>query len=303
MTEVTPPLNVSQLDERVRDAAAALGIPAARAKTMLSTLAVSQMLPHVVAVKGGMGIKIRLGELGTRATKDLDVAAAERGAEFDRMFAELLAEGWGVVPASKGALRKDPSAPDRVAFTGALKPGKPHDPGVSAPRYLMQPYRVTLSFLGSAWSGLDVEVADSEVASVEDGEILLDDEVAAFADRFGFGALAPVRLVELEQQIAQKIHALSDEDYNRAHDLVDLQLLWMAKPDLAQVQHRCAATFAWRKKQAWPPLPLRAMDGWEAQYGDAREETLVDGDSVVIRDLAEARAWLEARISEVVAAR
>lgn len=46
-------------------------------------------------------------------------------------------------------------------------------------------------------------------------------------------------LVELEYQIAQQIHAVTDPGFDRAHDLVDLQLLWNAVPDLPRLSALC----------------------------------------------------------------
>lgn len=53
MSTVTPPLNIAQLDNRLQDVARDLGVPIARARLMLCTLIVSQMLPETVAIKGG----------------------------------------------------------------------------------------------------------------------------------------------------------------------------------------------------------------------------------------------------------
>lgn len=100
VSEVTPPLNVTQLNARLAQVATELGIPVARARVMLCTLIVSQMLPNAVAVKGGMGVKLRFGERGTRATSDLDVSTRVRGEEFEQAFRARLVEGWGTVPAS-----------------------------------------------------------------------------------------------------------------------------------------------------------------------------------------------------------
>lgn len=83
VNEVTPPLNVTQLNDRLAQIAAELGIPVARARVMLCTLIVSQMLPDAVAVKGGMGVKLRFGERGTRATSDLDISTRVRGEAFE----------------------------------------------------------------------------------------------------------------------------------------------------------------------------------------------------------------------------
>lgn len=290
---VTQVLNVSQLNARLAQVAAERGIPVARARVMLCTLIVSQMLPDSVAVKGGMGIKLRLGERGTRATSDLDVSTSIRGEEFEQAFRARLAEGWGIVPASKGEQRRNPAAPDRIAFTATLRPSKLHDPGLERTEYLMHPYRVSIAFLGNAWGALEVEVSDPEIDSNAHTRRAIDEDLAQFGAHFGFGHLRPVELVDLEYQIAQKLHAVTDPNYVRPHDLVDLQLLWNAGPNLPSLKRLCVRTFGWRRKQAWPPLPLRSMDGWELAYADARSETEVDGQTPVLKEVNAARERLE----------
>lgn len=302
MSAAAPPLNTAQLNARIEEVSRELGVPSARVRLMLCTLIVSQMLPDAVAIKGGMGVKLRMGERGTRATADLDVSTRQRGAAFEEAFRTHLAKGWGAVPAAKGALRKDPDAPDRVAFTAALKPQRLHDPGLARPQYVMHPYRVTLSFLGRDWAGLDVEVSDPEIEPPAHARHAVDSELVELTERFGFGKLQPVPLIDLEHQIAQKIHAVTDPDYARAHDLVDLQLLWSAGPDLSAVRELCVRTFAFRRAQEWPPLPLRAMEGWGPAYRVAREETELGGPSFLLVDIDLARAWFEKVISYIDAA-
>ncbi|HWH27239.1 MAG TPA: nucleotidyl transferase AbiEii/AbiGii toxin family protein [Pseudolysinimonas sp.] len=301
MSGVTPPLNVTQLNDRLSQLAADLGIPVARARAMLCTLIVSQMLPDAVAVKGGMGVKLRFGERGTRATSDLDVSTRARGEEFERAFRARLAEGWGAVPPSKGAQLRNPEAPDRVAFTATVRAAKLHDPGLVRPEYVMHPYRVSIAFLGGAWGALDVEVSDPEIDPHAHMRKEIDRELVQFGAHFGFGELHPVELVDLEYQIAQKIHAVTDPAYVRAHDLVDLQLLWNASPDLPSLRRLCIRTFDWRGQQAWPPLPLRPMDGWALAYTDARAETVVDGQTPVVPDVEAAREWLGQVIGAIAA--
>ena len=302
MSAVTPPTTIAQLNTRLEEVARELGVPTARARRMLCTLIVSQMLPDSVAVKGGMGVKLRMGERGTRATSDLDVSTRQRGEEFAEEFRALLGQGWGAVPASRGALRKDPAAPNRVAFTATLKSKPLHDPGLAEPQYVMHPYRVTLSFLGREWSALDVEVSDPEIELNAHSLREIDGELVVFSAFFGFGDLCPVELIDLEFQIAQKIHAVTDLDYTRAHDLVDLQLLWDAGPDLIAVREFCVRTFAFRRSQSWPPLPLRAMDDWAGAYDEAREETEIDGRATVKADIASAREWFKQLIRTIDAA-
>lgn len=299
MNTATPPLNFAQLNTRVEEAARDLGVPVARVRRMLCTLIVSQMLPDAVAIKGGMGVKLRMGESGTRATADLDVSTLRRGEEFEEAFRVSLAPGWGTVPATKGARKQDPDAPGRVAFTADLKSRPLHDPGLAQPQYVMRPYRVTLSFLGREWGGLDLEVSDPEIEPHAHTRRQIDGELIELSSRFGFGALQPVELIDLEYQIAQKIHALTDPDYSRAHDLVDLQLLWAAEPELDSVREFCVRTFNFRRAQEWPPVPLRPMDDWEPAYNLSREETEIDGGSLVLADIDSAREWLKQIITSI----
>jgi hypothetical protein len=250
-----------------------------------------------------MGVKLRLGEIGTRATSDLDVSARVRGEELEEEFSVRLAAGWGSVPPSRGELRRDANAPDRVAFTGTVRASRVHDPGLTRPEYVMHPYRVSLAFLGTPWGGLDVEVSDPEIDARAHTSREIDSGLVQFSSRFGFGELGPVELVDLEYQIAQKIHAVTDPMYTRAHDLVDLQLLWDATPDLGLLHEMCVRTFQWRRRQPWPPLPLRQMGDWETAYADARDETQVGGETLIIRHVEDARDWLADVIERIVACR
>lgn len=248
-------------------------------------------------------MKLRLGESGTRATSDLDVSTVAAGATFEERFRQRLAAGWGEVPPSIGERRRNQELSPRTAFTGSVRARKPHDPGLTRPEYLMRPYRVTLAFLGKGWAGLDVEVSDAELDLERLPPRRVDRELSQFAEFFGFGELRPVPIIGLEEQIAQKLHAVTDPTYQRAHDLVDLQLLWEVGPDLALLHSLCVRTFAWRRRQTWPPLPLRSMETWELAYEVARAETKINGRTAVARDVAAAREWLTNMITQTVSVR
>jgi hypothetical protein len=165
----------------------------------------------------------------------------------------------------------------------------------------MHPYRVSIAFLGNAWGALDVEVSDPEIVLHAHPRKEIDGELAWFGGYFSFGELQPVELVDLEYQIAQKIHAVTDPAYERAHDLVDLQILWNVEPDLPLLNRLCVGTFGWRNQQLWPPLPLRQMEGWALAYADAREETEVNGHTPVLANVAVARDWLGEIIERIAA--
>ncbi len=59
-----PPVTRQDLDVRVAAIAEALDTEIRRARMLVSSVVVAQMLPEGVAVKGGMGIKLRLGRRG-----------------------------------------------------------------------------------------------------------------------------------------------------------------------------------------------------------------------------------------------
>ncbi len=71
-------------------------------------------------------------------------------------------------------------------------------------------------------------------------------------------------------QIAQKLHAVTAPDVDgfsneRAHDLVDLQILAGELVDAPVNRATCAALFAARSAHAWPPRVV-VRPGWDTRY-------------------------------------
>src|SRR5699024_10547205 len=176
-------------------------------------------------------------------------------------------------------------------------------PGLDRPQYVMHPYRVSQFFLGKAWAGIDVEVSASETGPAARAPARVDDELADLNDSFGFGEPRPIKLIDLEYQIAQKLHAVIVLFYGRAHDLVDLQLLWSVGVQRSELRELCVQTFGFRHAQEWPPLPLRAIDSCELAYVEARGETAVDGETLVLPDIYAVREWLDQVIHSIEQAR
>lgn len=302
-----PPVTRQDLELRVAAIAEALQTETRRARMLVSSVVVAQMLPEGVAVKGGMGIKLRLGETGTRATSDVDVIASDRDGFVARMR-EGLETGWGTVPPSKGALKKDPGAPPRLAFNGLVRPGNQKLPEDVPTQYVMQPYSVTLHFMGSAWAKVVLEVGHDEIGGLVQSSTppQLAAQVVAVGDALGFGDLVPVALISVEQQITQKIHAATEPGSRRGHDLVDLQLLWNTYSnqgralDLSMLADMCRRTFAFRKVHAWPPTAAMPTPV-DAVYEKARQEAAAEeGPSAqIVGTLPEACSWLNARVAEI----
>lgn len=286
-----------ELNTSIETTARRLGLPVARVRTTFIGVLTTQMLPESVAIKGGLAIKMQRGELGTRATSDLDGVFLRDYETTIAQIREHLKTGWGRIPPSKKQLRQNPDAPDRVAFTGTITEKPQYDPGVRRPEYLMRPVRVTVNFLGKPWGAIDLELAHPELNTTISAPRALSEDLAEAFESFGFGRLAPVSFLSDEVQIAQKIHALTHPASDRAHDLVDLQLLWGNDIDPKALARACQDTFRYRKEHAWPPLPLRSMSRDRTRYDEALEEVLIGEQQIALApDLESAREWLESKI-------
>ena len=127
------------LQRRLRDLAAAEGSTVRRIQSLVANVVLCQMLP-ASAVKGGTGIKLRLGEKLTRQTPDLDTAFRGGRDEFEDELRENLRTGWG-------------------CFRGEVARGKQRPPEGAPLPYVMQPFVVKLKYHNRPFSTIiDVEV-------------------------------------------------------------------------------------------------------------------------------------------------
>ena len=265
---------------------------------LISSVILSQMLPSPTLVKGGIGVKLRLGETGTRATTDFDVATSLDQTAFQGQLDARLEQGWGLVPPSKVALRRNPAAESKVAFTGSSRLVKQARPDGVPSAYLMTPYGVSLQFLGSAWGGVTLEVGHDELDGELDASAMMATELTDLTAELGFGEVQPVPLITVERQLAQKIHAVTLPGSERAHDLVDIQLLWDEAVDDAQLSSLCQRTFDYRRSHAWPPDALVAAEDLRPIYDGAVSQTVDEnGEPSVIVDYADATAWFNRRVN------
>lgn len=77
---------------------------------------------------------------------------------------------------------------------------------------------------------------------------------------------APVPLMRISHQIAQKLHGATDPQYCRAQDLIDLQLMVSReKIDYAEIKAICKRLFANRHRQPWPSRVV-ITEEWRIAY-------------------------------------
>ena len=184
------------------------------------------MLPPA-AVKGGTGLKLRLGDAMTRQTPDLDAAFRGDRAAFLTDLATNLRAGWG-------------------PFTGTVIHGRQRPPAGVPSAYVMQPYVVKLLFHSRPFATVAVELGYDELEATtnEPIERALAPEVVDLFNELGIGSPLPIPVLPLHHQIAQKLHACTEPGSERAHDLVDLQLMApLADDTLAGTTTRRLFTF------------------------------------------------------------
>lgn len=252
------------------------GDPMRLRRAMASTV-VAQMMPEGV-VKGGSALKLRYGNAATRFTKDVDAARVAEANLFIEAFRTNLVSGW-------------------CGFTGRVVAVEPPEPEGVPARYVMEPYQIKLDYNTKPWLTVDFELGHNEIGDADEwDEALSEDIINAFVE-LGFPEPHPVRLMTLEYQLAQKIHAVSELGSDRARDLVDLQIvLNNSSVDLVKTRRLCERIFDYRKKHQWPPRVSPGAD-WDTKYIEAK------GELPALSTVDEAVVWANQLIAKIAAAR
>ena len=229
--------------------AVAAGSDEVRLSRSLANVIVGQMLPDGV-VKGGSSLMFRYGAAFTRYTRDVDTARVMAHDEYVGKLKSALRTGWN-------------------GFTADLVDVDPPEPAGVPSIYVMIPYDVKVKYLGRPWQTVRIEIGHNEIGDADEYEEFLPEELAAVFEQLQFPRPQPLRVMKLAYQIAQKLHAMSELGNERAHDLIDLQLIMLhSKLDLVDVRSKCVRLFDYRRKQTWPPMIVKG-EGWEQIYETA----------------------------------
>ena len=261
------PVNIVSLRQKIRNIENDQAREAQR-ENVMALVVVAQMLPQGV-VKGGSAMAVRYGS-GARATKDLDAARQQDEDHFLDELEDKLEAGW-------------------QGFTGRVKQVKKPSPAGVLPQYVMTPFDIKLQYEGKDWKTVRLEVAHNELHVADSVDRQISDELSSLFMDLGFDAPGPVPVMKPEHQIAQKIHAATFPNSQRAHDLVDLQILVTNEDiDYSKAKELCEQTFKYRGDHSWPPEFVRGED-WDEIYRAAVENMTLP--SVEILDLDDAIRW------------
>jgi len=273
---IATPISVNKLRSAISVTARSRGVTVKRIQALVGNVVVAQLLPDS-AVKGGTGLKLRFGDRITRETPDLDTAFRGDREAFVAELNQRLAGGWG-------------------GFSGRAVIGEQRAPGDLLERlpasYVMQPVRVRLTYIKRDFMSVDLEIGYDELQATtnEPAETEMSSEVLEIFAELGLPEPAPVRVLPLHHQVSQKLHACTEPGSNRAHDLVDLQLL-VPQASVQMVQETTERLFRFRSQHTWPPV-LVAGSGWQELYDEAAT-------GLVVRPLDEAVAWLNDYIRQL----
>lgn len=130
-----------------------------------------------------------------------------------------------------------------------------------------------LSYLGQPFASVPIEVSMVEAGNAERFDAVCSDVLTLV----GVPVAVTVPCMTVPWQIAQKLHACTaamtpPTTNDRAHDLVDLQLLeaLLADADLEDARIACVAVFEARGEHSWPPT-VKAHPHWAVIYERALE--------------------------------
>jgi len=254
------PSNLRAPRDRLTQAAKREGVVFGRLQQHVAVLVVTQFMAALtddqggplLLVKGGASLELRRGIPASRTSKDLDaVRRADMETVHDRL-ADAGAGGW-------------------EKFTGIFTPPVPFE----IPGLVVNAYRFTakLSYHGKPFSSVPVEVSETEAGNADAFDSVSSDALALV----GLPANDAVPCMTLPWQVAQKIHACTEpveppRVNDRAHDLIDLQLLeaLLVEASLVDTLNAAVAVFAAREKHPWPPQII-APPHWRPIYAGALE--------------------------------
>ena len=242
-------------------------------RSIIANTILGQLLPEGT-VKGGSALKFRYGDKSTGFTRDFDTARRDDIDIFIDAFQNTLTTGW-------------------YGFTGRIIRKEPAKPKNVPDEYIMQPFEIKLSYLGKSWLTVPLEVGHDEIGDTNSSDHFISQDIVEIFIKLGFPEPKPIALMPINHQIAQKLHALSLIDSERAHDLIDLQIIIdNEKIDYHELKILCQRLFTSRKQQLWPPK-IKKNINWDTLY----ENQVYELD--VFQSVDEAIIWANELIKKI----
>jgi len=256
----SPPANLRSLRDRLTQAAQRQGVAFGRLQRHVAMVVVAQFAARLtddngaplLLVKGGSSLELRRGIPDSRTSNDFDTVARSDIKEVHEQLAGAGEAGWEGFTAIF-------TAPEEIDVPGM--PVKPR-------RFIAK-----LNYRGKPFASVPIEVSTVEAGNADQFDTLTSDALGLV----GVPVAVSVPCMTIPWQIAQKLHAVTavpatPRVNDRAHDLVDLQLLEGLLPDtdILPTRSACIAVFEARAQHPWPPS-VTPLPHWPPIYLGALE--------------------------------
>jgi hypothetical protein len=187
-------------------------------------------------LKGGVALELRFAE-GARATKDIDIGISGERAKRLRVFQDAVALGFD-------------------EFTFQLK-GKP----LSMDKVDAVRLDLAIRYRSRAWQTIEVDLGSSGTGAV----YLVVPTIQGVA-AMGLRIPSPIRCLNLNEQIAQKLHACTGPySEGRARDVLDILLIdLLGKLNVTAVRAAAEQVFEQRATHDFPPV-IRIPAEWQSE--------------------------------------
>jgi hypothetical protein len=241
---ISPVQRARTLERRITALAAERGTTAARLRRLVGFSVLCETMAEAVTqgvvpfffVKGGVAIELRLG-LAARATRDLDIGLCAPAEELLPAFDASLSLGFGDF-----RFRRRGEA--RALNNGARS------------------LQVTIEYVGRPFATIDVDLAQATT------DVRTDTVEPISLHELGLMRPRAIPCLSLTEQIAQKIHALTDPMPRgrvnmRSRDAIDVLLLdARLSLDTEAITQACVILFAQRATHEWPILHFSFPSEW-----------------------------------------
>jgi hypothetical protein len=238
------PKPVERLEKTLARVAKEQGLAQERLRRWVSFLALCGVLERAVNdsildnyyLKGGVAMELRFAE-NARATKDIDIGISGEREERMALFQKALSLGFD-------------------EFTFQLK-GRPLNMAkVDAVRL-----ELAIRYKTRAWQTIEVDLGPSGTAAVD----LVEPVIRGLA-AMGLRVPSPVRCLNLNEQVAQKLHACTGPySQGRARDVLDILLInLLGRLDPVAVRAAAEQVFTARATHGFPPT-VRTPPEWQLE--------------------------------------
>jgi Nucleotidyl transferase AbiEii toxin, Type IV TA system len=245
------PKPVERLEKTLARVAKEQGLAQERLRRWVSFLALCGVLERAVNdsildnyyLKGGVAMELRFAE-NARATKDIDIGISGEREERMALFQKALSLGFD-------------------EFTFQFK-GRPLNMAkVDAVRL-----ELAIRYKTRAWQTIEVDLGPSGTAAVD----LVEPVIRGLA-AMGLRVPSPVRCLNLNAQVAQKLHACTGPySQGRARDVLDILLInLLGRLEPVAVRAAAEQVFTARATHGFPP-PVRIPAEWHLELEGLAKE-------------------------------